>query len=48
MQNYSVGNELKQFFITDFITGLLNSIGTHVDPIINYRTLLSGPPSINV
>ena len=29
-------------FISDFITGLLNSIGTHVDPIILIRRIQTG------
>ena len=33
---------LEQLFVTDFITGLLNSIGTHVDPIILIRRIQTG------
>ena len=29
-------------FVSDFITGLLNSIGTHVDPIILIRRIQTG------
>ena len=33
---------LELLYITDFITGLLNSIGTHVDPIILIRRIQTG------
>ena len=35
-------NYLELLYITDFITGLLNSIGTHVDPIILIRRIQTG------
>lgn len=34
--------KIKHFLLPDFITGLLNNIGTHVDPIILIRRIRTG------